>query len=179
VATDIRYGDPFAIVWDGLAQRNFGPRGQVHNFRSRCPLHGDNDTSLHVWDRGDGVVELHCHARDCERDEIMEALGLGWRDRYPLGYYSDTTRKLTPAKRGDFTGTARDPVDIWLAASRLGIRWVAHLWLDECPNCGWAYFSLAVGSEREPSMRCPRGCTLDMVRHALADRLSEQRRHAA
>lgn len=172
------YRDPFAIVWDQLAAKQCRPHGRPHDFRARCPLHGDNDSSLHVWDDGDGVVQMHCFARQCERDDIMSVLGLRWQDRYPLGYFRNPAKRLAPVRRTDFTGNAHDPVNIWLAATKLDMRWGAWLWLDECPSCGWAYFSLSVGSEREAETRCPRGCDIEWVTQALADRLSESRRVA-
>src|ERR1700733_14570782 len=103
------YNDPFAIVWDALAHGEYGPRGSNrHDFRSRCTLHGDNDTSLHVWDNGDGVVQLHCFAHECDTDDILSRIGLRWQGRYPVGHYQ-SGRRLTPARRSDFTGNASDP----------------------------------------------------------------------
>lgn len=175
------YSDPFAIVWDALARGGYGPRGKLHDFRCRCPGHnGDNPTALHVWDkRGDGSVWFTCHAHYCSNDEIIEPLGLRWPDLYPAGYYGDSKKRLTTARRSEFTGRAREAADLLLAASRLDEPWSVCLWLNRCPSCEFAYFLYSVGSQRESQATCPRGCDTQMVTKALAEQLGNYRGRAA
>ena len=171
--------DPLRIVRDALAAGGYGPHGQAHDFRSRCPGHdGDNDSSLHVSTAGGGYALLWCHAHGCSTEEIIEPLGLRLRDLYPLdpGY---SGRRLRTARREDFTGNAKTLANVLLALQELGERWGLALWLDECPNCQWPHAQVSINSAGEPRVYCGRGCDLRMVTQALADNLTNRRRRRA
>ena len=99
--------DPLRIVWDALDAGGYGPHGQAHDFRSRCPGHdGDNRDALHVSAGAGGVALLWCFAHGCSIEEIVEPLGLRMRDLFPLDP-GDSGRRLRTARREDFTGNAR------------------------------------------------------------------------
>ncbi len=170
--------DPMRIVWDALEARGYGPRGQPHDFRARCPGHdGDNPTALHVWDRGDGAASLWCFSHGCSTEEIVERISLRMRDLFPVQLQSRSTR-LQTARREDFTGNARTLANLLLAMDRLGLRWSSALWLDECPNCEWPWAQISLDSIGEPRAYCQRGCNLRIVSEALADRVAHHRRRS-
>ena len=168
--------DPFQIVWDELDGRGYGPRGRLHDFRSRCPGHqGDNVTSLHAWDRGDGAVWLHCFAHGCSAEEIVEPLGLRVRDLFPVDP-GDSGRRVRTARREDFTGNAKTAVNVLKALEDLGERWSLAIWPNECPNCEWPWAQLSISATGDPRFYCPRGCDVRMLNQALAERLDNRRR---
>jgi hypothetical protein len=170
--------DPLRIVWDALDQCGYGPHGQPHDFRSRCPGHdGDNRDALHVSAGAGGEALLWCFAHGCSPEEIVEPLVLRTRDLFPLDLHSG--RRLRSARREDFTGNARTVANVLMALEALRVRWSIALWLDECPNCERQHAQLSIGSTGEPRVYCGRGCDADMVSQALADRLTDQRRRAA
>ena len=45
---------------------------------ARCPAHDDNSPSLSIKDTGTRTL-IHCFA-GCEAEDILTAVGLGWRD---------------------------------------------------------------------------------------------------
>ena len=50
-----------------------------------CPAHADTHPSLGVDLRRNGKgpeVKLHCRSRECNRDEILNRIGLTWRDLF-------------------------------------------------------------------------------------------------
>ena len=47
---------------------------------ARCPAHQDKSPSLSVLDTGTRTV-IHCFA-GCEAEDVLAAVGLGWRDLY-------------------------------------------------------------------------------------------------
>ena len=170
--------DPLRIVWDALAAGDYGPHGQAHDFRSRCPGHdGDNPDALHVSTGAGGVALLWCFAHGCSEEEIVAPLGLRVRDLFPVDL-GDSGRRLRTARREDFTGNARIVANVLKALGDLGERWGLALWLDECPNCERERMQLSINSAGEPRVYCGRGCDLRMIEQALADRLTERRRAA-
>jgi hypothetical protein len=170
--------DPLQIVWDALQAGGYGPHGQPHDFRARCPGHdGDNPTALHVSEGSGGQALLYCFV-GCSTEEIVERLPvLRMRDLFPVDP-GDSGRRLRIARREDFAGNARTLANVLLALQRLELRWSGALWLDACPNCerGWA--QLSISSTGEPRVYCDRGCDLRMFEQALADWLGEPRRAA-
>jgi hypothetical protein len=169
--------DALRLVWDALEAGGYGPHGQPHDFRSRCPGHdGENPTSLHVWDRG-GVAMLYCHAHGCSPEEIVERISLRMRDLFPVELQYRTTR-LPTARREEFVGNARTVANVLLALQRLKARWKVSILLDECPNCEWPHALLVVPSIGEPFLDCQRGCSVEALRGGLAERLTYRRRTA-
>jgi hypothetical protein len=169
--------DPLRDVWDALEAGGFGPHGQPHDFRSRCPGHdGDNRDSLHVSDGG-GQALVWCFAHGCSVEEIVEPLGLRVRDLYPVDLGSG--RRLRTARREDFSGNARTLANVLLALEQLGERWGLSLWLDLCPNCERQHLQLSINSTGDPRVYCGRGCDLRMFEQALADLVRGPRRRAA
>jgi hypothetical protein len=52
-------------------------------YRARCPVHkGQSDDSLSVRETQDGTVVLTCYG-DCDRGDVVHALGLQWKDLFP------------------------------------------------------------------------------------------------
>jgi DNA primase len=49
-------------------------------YMTRCPAHDDRRPSLSVRDAETRVL-LHCFA-GCETEDVLAALGLGWRDLF-------------------------------------------------------------------------------------------------
>lgn len=47
-----------------------------------CPAHSDNSPSLHIKEKDDGRVLIHCKA-GCGANEILSALGLEFGDLFP------------------------------------------------------------------------------------------------
>lgn len=62
---------------------------------AQCPAHQDSNASLHLTDKGD-VFLMHCFA-GCRETDILQQLGLTWRD-YP--YHRENERPSTPPKYG-------------------------------------------------------------------------------
>ena len=169
--------DPLRLVWDALEHGGYGPHGELHNFRSRCAGHdGQNPTSLHVWDSG-GVAMMYCHAHGCTVQDIIEPLSLRVRDLFPVDTQYRSTR-LPAARREDFTGHARTAASVLLALERLGLRWQLSIGLDECPNCEQPHPLLVVPATGEPFLHCQRGCSVELFRGGLAERLTERKRAA-
>lgn len=162
------------VVWDALAARGYGPHGPVENFRSRCPAHdGDNRTSLSVK-LDAGTILLRCHAHDCPVDEIRERLGLRWGDLFPSDRRYDA--RLRNARREDFTGHRRTAANIQLAAQTLDLPDRVEIKLHECPCCeSQGAISIVFPVTGEPFTHCPRGCGVEAMTGALAERMIEQR----
>ena len=47
-----------------------------------CPAHDDTSPSLSIGTGNEGQLLLHCFA-GCSAEQVLSALGLGWRDVYP------------------------------------------------------------------------------------------------
>jgi hypothetical protein len=60
---------------EGVIQRGEG------RWSARCPAHNDKSPSLSIADAG-GKVLLHCFT-GCAAEDVLEAVGLSWRDLYP------------------------------------------------------------------------------------------------
>lgn len=169
--------DPLRIVWDALVTGGYDPRGQVRDFRSRCPGHdGENPMSLHVWDSG-GVAMLYCHAHGCSVQDIIEPLSLRVRDLFPVELQYRSTR-LPVARRADFTGNARAAANVLQALDRLGLGWRVSISVDECPNCESPHARLVIDATGEPFLHCQRGCSVEVFQGGLVDRLTRRRRAA-
>ncbi len=57
------------------------PRGREHatGYLAQCPAHNDPQQSLHVMQKSNGKVVLHCFA-GCAKPAILAATGLTWAD---------------------------------------------------------------------------------------------------
>jgi len=171
--------DPLQLCWDALERGGYGPHGQAHDFRARCPGHdGDNSSALHVSAGASGKVLLWCFAHGCSEEEIVTPIGLRVSDLFSVDP-GDSGRRLHVARREDFIGKARTLANVLLAVERLEVRWGLALWLDECPNCEWPHAQISINSNSEPRLYCHRGCELRMVEQALADLVRDPRRRAA
>ncbi|MFB1490777.1 MULTISPECIES: hypothetical protein [unclassified Thiocapsa] len=60
---------------DGV--RSTGPGKWI----TRCPAHEDRGPSLSIRDTGERIL-IYCFA-GCEADDVLAAVGLGWKDIYP------------------------------------------------------------------------------------------------
>lgn len=59
-----------------------GGRRVAGQWLCRCPAHPDERPSLAVRERDDGAVLVRCFA-GCRTSDVLDAIGLGWRDLYP------------------------------------------------------------------------------------------------
>jgi hypothetical protein len=171
--------DPLGIIWSALEGGGYGPHGQPHDFRARCPGHdGEGREALHVSRGAGGVVLLWCFAHGCSTQAIVERLGLRTRDLFPadLAY---PARRLPTARREDFSGGARTVANVLLALTRLERPWTASIALDECPNCEWPHARLVVSWTGAAFVHCGRDCDAPLVTSALATRLDERKRGRA
>jgi hypothetical protein len=162
------------LVWDALERRGYGPHGQPHDFRSRCPgHHGDGSNALHVTVASDGTVLLHCFSHGCSIEDIVEPLGLRLRDLFPADQrYS---ARLYTARRQDFTGNAQTVADVLLAYQRLGLDCRVSIAPDECPDCESPHPLLVIDLAGEPFVHCQRGCSPEAFTGGLADRVRRTR----
>ena len=79
-----------------------------------CPSHNDRSPSLHVREKDDGRILIHCKA-GCGATEVLTAMGLQYGDLFP-----DTDKDYKTFNR------VKDPtvddfvVDIWNADRKVG-----------------------------------------------------------
>jgi hypothetical protein len=59
-----------------------GVTGKTPSWMARCPAHDDRTGSLHITEKPDGRVLIHCHA-GCGGADVVEALGLQFGDLKP------------------------------------------------------------------------------------------------
>lgn len=79
-----------------------------------CPSHNDRSPSLHVREKEDGRILIHCKA-GCGANQVLDALGLRYSDLFP-----DTDENYRGFKRID-RGVLDDyVVEIWKADRQLG-----------------------------------------------------------
>lgn len=76
--------EALAVRW-GLTRGR--PRDRGTGYRAACPAHGGDgrDLNLAVLERRDGELELTCHSHNCDRLDILEALGCRWGEGPPTG----------------------------------------------------------------------------------------------
>ena len=108
----------FAETVDALAAQGYqlartGTRDWP--YRARCPGHdGDSVNALAVGERPDGTPRLKCHARDCDRQAILGALGL-WFDpgerEGPASSQGYSRRPRHRSARPPATNAATSPED--------------------------------------------------------------------
>ena len=114
-----------------LLQRLDGIRKEGSGWRARCPsCNGHNRDVLSIA-LGDRRVLVHCFA-GCTQDEVLEAVGLTWKDLQPPRNWPATPeekRKWRQAQREVSTAVAlemlaREVVVLRAASARL-VRWQA------------------------------------------------------
>lgn len=94
-----------------------------HKWMARCPSHADNDPSLSIREKDDGLVLVHCFA-GCGGADVMEAIGLSLSDMYPECPYKlqqtadDWNPRRKPAK---FVEDLMQE-EIWRLRARLGAK---------------------------------------------------------
>lgn len=67
------------LVVNRLEAGGFNPRRRGDIWEARCPAHNDNNPSLNVFVGDKREVAIKCFV-DCDRDSILRALSLTWRD---------------------------------------------------------------------------------------------------
>jgi 5S rRNA maturation endonuclease (ribonuclease M5) len=67
------------VLREMLLPRLTGLRKSGAGYEAKCPAHDDGRASLSVSTGKEHPVVLHCHA-GCDRDAVLEALGLKWTD---------------------------------------------------------------------------------------------------
>ncbi len=173
--------DPLQAVYDALEAHGADPRGPVHKFTARCPVHDDRSPSLSVREGTDGRALVYCFA-GCETRDVIAAIGLTWSDLFPPGH-----RNARPSPILARPSAARKPVDLVLQALReLGITYRCtrnpDMWVAQrCPSCEIEHptvpWPLWIVREDERGPRaghrvrliCGHGCTQEAVLAALLD----------
>ena len=79
-----------------------------------CPAHSDRSPSLHVREKEDGRVLIHCKA-GCGATEVLEAIGLSYNDLFP-----DTGKEYRSFKPVKDHTVDDFVVEIWNADRKLG-----------------------------------------------------------
>jgi hypothetical protein len=77
-------------------------------FRARCPVHsGTSNNSLSIKEGDDGRALIFCHA-DCDREDIVEALGLTMADLFASNGHTGYTAIKSPKTNDEPTGKPRN-----------------------------------------------------------------------
>jgi hypothetical protein len=169
--------DPLKTVWSALADAGYAPHGQAWAFRSKCPAHdGDNPDSLSVSVGSDGRCLVCCHARACEVESIVDAVGLTVADLFPAGHRRARRVGMPEVARRDFKGPARDVAHVLYALEELDLGWRCEISMW-CPACGDAA-KLIASSLYDTFVSCPNFCTAEKVAEILAGKLADQRKVA-
>lgn len=96
---------------DTLLERLEAVKGKHPSWHAKCPAHEDKSPSLHITEKEDGRILVHCFA-GCGAADIMEAIGLTLRALYPhgkLGHYmpGKTRRHRKPEAEYGVQGARR------------------------------------------------------------------------
>lgn len=156
-------------MWDALETGGFGPHGQPHDFRSRCPGHdGDNPDALHVVEGANGAAVLWCF-RSCQAIEVLRALDLNWQAIFPDG---DRRARLPK-------GIARpvEPITLILDALvslDLPCRPTASegFWVATCPVCLSSDMWIVSEDENRRRNRVRMACFNGCEQHKILDTLA-------
>jgi len=65
-----------------------------------CPAHSDRSPSLHITEKADGVVLIHCKA-GCGATEVLDAVNLNYDDLFPETHYRHESRRRLPQSTSD------------------------------------------------------------------------------
>jgi hypothetical protein len=155
----------------GLTVNGTGP-----TWRAQCGAHDDHDPSVSIRQVGD-AVKVRCFVCH-DRDSVLAAVGLTWRDITPSRAGGATT-PTRPAVPPPATPKPKSDLDHVLDAFHAGhMTWRAtarnHVWRAECPVCRDPSLSVWVFSydddERagEPTqVTCANGCDEDAIARGL------------
>jgi hypothetical protein len=67
-----------------------------------CPVHGEQTPSLHITEKDDGSVMMHCFGCGCNGAPVIDALGLSLSDLFG-------ERPYTERDSGDAWNPTREP----------------------------------------------------------------------
>jgi hypothetical protein len=95
------------------------------------------------------------------------------RDLFPPGHRRGRRFDLRVARRADFTGPAREVVNVLAALDELAVRWTAMV-VMQCVYCGGQAW-LRASSTSRPYLDCTGGCGLTEFKGSLAVRVEERR----
>ncbi|MDQ7041119.1 MAG: hypothetical protein Q9M35_09275 [Rhodothermus sp.] len=70
-------------------------RGIRRKWTARCPAHDDRNPSLSIAETTDGRILLHCFA-GCLPEQVLQAVGLSWRDLANTGGDGAAVQKAPP-----------------------------------------------------------------------------------
>jgi hypothetical protein len=168
--------DPLRTLWDRLDAGGYEPHGEPCAFRARCPAHeGENREALSCSIGADGRALAHCHAHDCDVQDVTAALGLDVCDLFPAGHRRARRLPVHHAQRNDFTGHAREAVDLLYALVAVGDDWRVEI-TAPCSACGHEQALYVTSDRYETFLSCPNACTPRMAAQALTGRITEAKR---
>lgn len=156
--------DPMRRVWDALGDGGYGPHGEPHSFRSRCPAHaGSNREALAVNEGIDGRVVMRCLV-GCQTKAVLDVLELPWSALFRPGSRKAENQKPRPVKSLSAGAAFLDAMTV------AGYRWHAQLLGVECPYCSDPNAYLAVHDAGGLEVCCPNDCGAQEVRRAVETR---------
>jgi hypothetical protein len=160
--------DSMRRMWDALHHAGCEPHGDTYKFRARCPVHGGTNTdALQVYEGADRSCVFGCYAHGCDKRQILDAVGLRWRDMFPTGHRNG--RRETPRRpvepRPLSAGAAF--LDTLL---RAGAPWRAMVVLPCCPYCDNSRCLVWVHEGGGLDVECPDECLPSEVRRAVETR---------
>lgn len=62
--------------------RTLNAKGHHPKWRAKCPAHKSRGLTLAIYADKGNEIGVHCHA-GCTRDDVLDALGLTWKDLKP------------------------------------------------------------------------------------------------
>jgi hypothetical protein len=72
-----------------------------------CPAHADRSPSLHITEKADGMVLIHCKA-GCGATEVLDAVSLNYDDLFPVdGYRQEARRRISRSTEDEFV------IELW------------------------------------------------------------------
>lgn len=125
--------DPCRTVYEALEAHGYDPRGPVHKFRARCPAHDGDDHNLIVKEKMDGTAGVHCYVYDCKLTDILDKIGLSYRDLLRPGQDHSRDVKLEPPPPP--TRRAKKLMDVLSLLDEIKQPWLVMVGTD-CPFCG-------------------------------------------
>jgi hypothetical protein len=140
---------PIKRVVEKLAARPSGSNGW---YAAHCPAHGDTHASLSFRETDEGRVVFKCHALDCSREAIIEAMGLTERELSPRGY-RPAASSLVHRATFDLVTLAHEKLLPWQFLFNLGLA-------DDYPYQGHKVVRIpykTLDGEIHPKVRIRRG----------------------
>jgi len=136
------------MMVDEILSRFEGVEGGNGRWTAKCPGHEDHRNSLSIGVReDDGAILLNCHA-SCDKGDILQAVGLQFRDLFPQsnGYQQGRADRPTPHANGSANGRgtlvkAYDYVDAAGSLVFQACRFEPKNFVQRRPNGsgGWVY----------------------------------------